>query len=96
MKVVFYEEAYEELKYAIDFYNEISLNLSEKFKKSISDKIAQIRLFPYSCQKFFGDYRKCILLKFPYAIIYKIENGTIYIIAIANTNKKPFYWKDRK
>jgi hypothetical protein len=96
MKIIFYEEAYEELEYAIDFYNEISPSLADKFKKSISDKINQIKLFPFSCQKFFNQYRKCILLKFPYAIIYTIENNNIYIIAIANTNKKPFYWKKRK
>lgn len=37
-------------------------------------------------------FRRCLLQKFPYAIIYSIEPDHIHIIAVAHTKRKPGYW----
>jgi toxin ParE1/3/4 len=43
-----------------------------------------------------GDSRRHLLTRFPFAVIYTIENQRIYILAVMHLKRKPFYWKDRK
>ncbi len=38
---------------------------------------------------------KCLLLRFPYKILYAVESGTIVVLAIAHSHRKPDYWLDR-
>lgn len=39
--------------------------------------------------------RRCLLPRFPYAIIYEIDSTEIRILAIAHARRRPGYWKNR-
>jgi hypothetical protein len=36
-----------------------------------------------------------LIERFPYAVVYGIEDETIIVIAIAHTRRKPTYWVER-
>ncbi len=38
------------------------------------------------------DIRKCIINKFPFNILYSVENDYILVIAIAHHHRNPDYW----
>lgn len=40
-------------------------------------------------------FRRCLVYKFPYGIIFSVENEFIYIIAVMHLKRKPDYWLDR-
>jgi len=37
--------------------------------------------------------RRCLVHRFPYGIIYAIENDTIYIAAVMHLRREPGYWE---
>ena len=41
------------------------------------------------------DVRRCLVRRFPYGIIYGIEEDTIVVVSFAHLHRKPFYWIER-
>jgi toxin ParE1/3/4 len=42
------------------------------------------------------DVRRCMTRKFPYAVLYTIEQDYLLIIAVMHCSRKPNYWKNRQ
>ena len=40
-------------------------------------------------------FRRIILARFPYSLIYRIESDRIWILAVAHHRRRPGYWQDR-
>ena len=95
MKVIFDKLAILELDDASEFYELEVPGLGAKFREEVKKGIRIICKFPDAWTKEMGDARRYILHKFPYKIIYSIENDYIYIIAIAHGHRRPNYWIDR-
>jgi len=41
------------------------------------------------------DIRRCLFARFPYSLIYGVEEQTIVVIAVAHSHRVPDYWMDR-
>jgi plasmid stabilization system protein ParE len=41
------------------------------------------------------DFRRVIVRRFPYSVIYRAKGDRIYIIAVAHQWRHPNYWNDR-
>ncbi len=95
MKVIFNELALEELKDAIDYYNLELPGLGNIFEEEIKKSLHRILEYPTSWPTLYKDIRKYILHKFPYKILFSIEQDHIYIIAVAHQHRKPNYWIDK-
>jgi len=89
------EQAELELDDAFEYYeNELS-GLGIKFINSFRHAINRIISHPLAWTYIQDNVRKCRLDKFPYDIIYAIEEEFLIIIAISHHQRKPFYWIDR-
>ncbi len=95
MNVLFDKLARLEIDDAIEFYELEVPGLGKRFQKEVKQGIHRICEYPLAWTKEKGDVRKYILHKFPYKILYSIEEGYIYIIAIAHGHRRPNYWIDR-
>ena len=95
MNVIFDKLARLELEDAREFYDLEVPGLGKRFQKEVKLGIRRICEYPLAWTKERGDVRKYILHKFPYKILYSIEEGYIYIIAIAHGHRRPDYWIDR-
>jgi hypothetical protein len=42
-----------------------------------------------------GETRRCLLRRFPYGLIYALDQDDILILAVAHTRREPGYWRDR-
>ena len=51
--------------------------------------------YPHALTEIEPEIRRCLLARFPYALIYGIEQQTIVIIAVAHLHRQPGYWADR-
>lgn len=96
MKVTFTGFAKSELEDAVTFYELEYQGLGKKFKQEMKKTINRIVGYPKACSIERGDVRKCLLHKFPYKILYSIEDNHILIIAIAHLHRKPDYWIERE
>lgn len=91
----FHPEALEEADKAAEFYKEQQLGLEKRFLEALQDAIFRVRRNPLLYRRIEGEIRKCRLLRFPYGVIYRINNDWVEIIAVMHLRKQPGYWKSR-
>jgi hypothetical protein len=95
LKFSFHPEAKFELTQAVEFYQTREINLGAEFLDEVFGAITRIVEYPQAFPNFSPNTRKCLINRFPFAIIYQIRKEEIFIIAITHLSRKPGYWKER-
>ncbi len=80
---------------AFCYYQQQMNGLGDDFIKEIMAAINRVKLNPYAWSIFSENTRRCLVNRFPYAIIYQIDEEQILIVAIAHLHRNPEYWKNR-
>jgi len=93
--VRFLEVAQRELDEAIAYYNSQVPGLGDAYLVESVATIERIRRFPVAWQPLGKQVRRCRLRRFPYGLIYTVDEGNILIVAVAHTHRRPGYWRDR-
>ena len=92
MNIVLTPQAEAELLEAVAFYNEQSEGLGAEFNDEFEAGIRDIDAHP----EFWGNvgrgFRRKLLQRFPYGLIYEITDTHILIIAVMHTSRRPEYW----
>lgn len=96
MEVVFSSGALEEVEEAVKYYEDEVKGLGKAFLQKLGDAIREIKSFPSSSRIIRADYRRYLLHRFPYGVIYLIDNGFIFVAAVMHLKRKPFYWTKRE
>jgi len=96
MKVIFSKYAKLELEDAVYFHDLEFEGLGQRFKEEVKKAAKRISEYPKAWSIERGDVRKCLLHKFPYKLLYSIEEDHIVIIAVPHQHRKPDYWIDRE
>ena len=96
MKYVFHPEALAEYSEAVQYYAEQRSEVAQMFINAIEDAVYRIRQSPTRWAIFDEDIRRCLTRKFPYSILYTIEQDYILILAVTHCSREPGYWKSRK
>ena len=96
MNYYFHEEAVSELMQAIDYYENCEYELGKRFAEEVYSAIKRACDFPLAWEKLDSKTHRCLTDKFPYAILYRISDDHIRIMAIMNLHRKPGYWVKRK
>jgi hypothetical protein len=74
---------------SIDWYNEKQYSLGDKFYKDSTIALNYVVANPYLFSVKRSPFRECALKKFPYLIVYTIQNDTVIIASVFNTSKNP-------
>lgn len=77
------------------FYHKINEALSHKFMNEIENSFKRINQFSSGYPEFSLNTRRCLCEKFPYGVIYEIENDTITILGDMHLKRHPEHWKNR-
>jgi toxin ParE1/3/4 len=96
MKYVFHPEALTEYSEAVQYYKKQKTELAQAFINAIEDAVYRIRESPTRWAVVDEDIRRCLVKKFPYGILYTIEEDFILILAVMHCSRKPGYWKERR
>jgi hypothetical protein len=92
---VFLKGAIDDLTEAEQYYT-IEMGSTLLFERALSQAIEDAKLFPEAAALTgVGVIRKRSLKRFPYHLIYLVQNQELLILAIANHKRDPFYWIDR-
>ena len=81
---------------SIDWYDSQKNKLGRKFAKELQEIMKQVKNNPTRFPKIHQEIRKAVLKKFPYLIIFEVQNHTIFVLSIFNTHRNPDAWKERK
>jgi len=95
MRVIFTRFARQELEDAVRYYELEYTGLGRRFKEEVKKAALRIATYPKAWSIERSDVRKCLLHKFPYKLMYSLEEDHILIIALAHQHRKPDYWIGR-
>ncbi|MFT4589942.1 MAG: plasmid stabilization system protein ParE [Candidatus Binatia bacterium] len=95
MNYRFTTAANQELVEAAVYYDSASPGLGGRFLDELEATIRRIQLNSKTWRTISDSHRKCRIRKFPFALIYALEDDVILIVAVMDLRRKPNYWKDR-
>ncbi|OGQ98465.1 MAG: plasmid stabilization protein [Deltaproteobacteria bacterium RIFOXYD12_FULL_57_12] len=93
--VIFDPDARTEFLAAIRYYEDSQPDLGRRFRSAVAATVQRIAESPLRYRVLHAPFRRYLLSKFPFAIIYSIEPDHIRVIAVAHTKRKPGYWLSR-
>ncbi|WP_414545118.1 MULTISPECIES: type II toxin-antitoxin system RelE/ParE family toxin [Nostocaceae] len=96
MKYVFHPEALNEYTEAVQYYAQQRAEIAQAFINAVENAVYQIRESPNRWNLVDEDVRRCLTRKFPYGILYTIEQDYILILAVMHCSREPGYWKNRQ
>jgi toxin ParE1/3/4 len=92
----YHKAASQEVREAYLWYAERDQKTARLFAGEISLAIEKIRRSPKRWPKYDGSVRRYVFHGFPFQIIYNLDAaGTVHVLAVAHTRKRPGYWKSR-
>lgn len=90
----FFPEATAELEEAFEFY-ETRAGLGNDFKSEARHALELVMEHPRAWQPLGGGLRQCKLNRFPYALVYGLDDDRVIVVAVAALRRKPGYWRRR-
>lgn len=96
MKIRFLSAARRDVLDATRFYEEQAPGLGADFLEDLDRALDLLASSPRVGSSFEGDTRRLLLHRFPYALIYAIEAGSVVIVAVAHQRRRPGFWQDRE
>ena len=94
-ETIFVSGAIEDYRAAHDWYLEKGQHVAQSFEAAIEDALERIRSAPERWAKQDARHRRFILRRFPFSIIYRVVQDTVFVIAVAHGRRRPGYWRRR-
>lgn len=96
----YHPEALAELGAAQDWYEAEMPGLGLELQDAIEEAIDRIKATPEAAPAWPDidapvTVRRALIRRFPFALAYFVHAGTVSIIAVAHTSRKPGYWRHR-
>ncbi|MEQ9482954.1 MAG: type II toxin-antitoxin system RelE/ParE family toxin [Coleofasciculus sp. F4-SAH-05] len=79
----------------LNFIHSVGLNEHQAFINAVEETIFRIVDSPTRWAFVEEDIRRCLTRKFPYGILYTVEENYILIVAVMHCSREPGYWKKR-
>ena len=95
MKARFTLAAEFELDEAIAFYEKCGPGLGQELLREVANTVALIEEFPEAWPSLSDQDRACRVKRFPYRLVYFIDEDGIVVLAVAHFKRRLFYWRDR-
>ncbi len=96
MTLIFHPEADDEFQSAIEYYEQQQEGLGFEFFFEIQNALARIEGHSSSWPIFEGPIRRCMVNRFPYAVLYANEgSGQTVVVAVMHLHRESSYWKKR-
>jgi plasmid stabilization system protein ParE len=90
-------EAEEELAAAAEWYEERRPGLGIQFVATVDAAVDRVVEAPLVCPIWLEGfpYRKLVMQRFPYIVLFRIVGGDVEIVAFAHAKRAPGYWVER-
>ena len=90
----FLSPAEQDVAEALAYYEEAVPGLGMEFLDELERTLQRILLQPEAWTALSEDHRRCRMRRFPYGVIYSIEDDCILIAAVFHLLRHPDSWKD--
>jgi plasmid stabilization system protein ParE len=90
----FLESAVQDLLEACRYYNAQDPECGARLENEVDRALVHLCMFPRAARSIDSVYRSHKLRRFPYHLIYRIDDDHLLIVAVAHSARKPFTgWK---
>ena len=88
-------EAELDLQDAFEWYEQASSGLGSEFVRAVDSCFALIGRNPLAYPKVYQQVRRALIRRFPYGVMYVVEEDVITIIACFHVKRDPKKWQNR-
>jgi plasmid stabilization system protein ParE len=93
--VDYLDEAIEEAEAAARWYAERSSSAAVGFADEVDAAIAAIEQTPEAWPPYDHGTRHYLLRRYPFSVVYRIEETRILVVAVTHGRRRPGYWASR-
>lgn len=87
--ILFRPQVEEDVSAAFAWYEDKVRDLGRKFLRGFYASTVEIPLNPFLYPKVYGEYRRCILGPFPYAVYYKVRGEEVVVAGVYHCARDP-------
>jgi plasmid stabilization system protein ParE len=95
VRVTFNELAERELNDAIQYFEHERVGLGLAFLAEVRRCTAVIEQHPNSGTIVLGSVRRTLCQRFPYGLLYIVDQDEVRVLAVMNLRRRPGYWVGR-
>ena len=95
LSIISHPDIEHEVKASYEWYQNQAVGLGDDFLTELEAAYQAIIELPNAWPKFQNGFRRFLLSKFPFSIIYRFNKKEIYIVAVMHNSRKPGYWNER-
>jgi len=93
--VLFHPEARAEYEAALAWYQSRSPQAAAKFEAEMDRVLGLVSTNPDLFPEYDDDHRFAVLRRYPYSVVYRVQAGQVYVIAVAHSSRSAGYWHGR-
>src|SRR5260221_1540333 len=93
LRIVFRDAAKSEFENAAVWYDEQRPGLGEEFIHEVEQAIAKAAAAPQSHPVAFGDIRRTVARRFPFAVYFRVRAGALVVLAVFHGRRNPVIWR---
>src|SRR5690349_5996314 len=95
VRVEFDPEAIAEAHEAFHWYAKRSQRAADGFIAELDAAVARISEHPQLFAGYLHGTRRCLLKRYPYALVFREQADLAQVVAVAHLKRRPGYWKGR-
>jgi len=88
-RLVFHPGVADDVGEILDYYGSRDPSLPARFRARLAEQFDRLELFPESGAVLFDSYRRVILKRFPYLVVYLLEEDQILELAVVSYRRDP-------
>ena len=85
----------EDIKQSAKYYEDAVIGLGKAFLEIIEEAVENIIQYPKSSGIIKKPYRRYLIKRFPFGVIYTEDIYAIFIVAVMHLKRKPYYWLEK-
>lgn len=94
-EVAYHPQADDEVLEAARFYEQRSEGLGWRFLRAVREAETRIARRPRAFPVLDDEVRRCLLQGFPHALLFRVDDNQILVVAVAHQSRRPGYWRRR-
>jgi len=92
----FHPEAKKELHQSVEYYEKKASGLEDEFLNEVVRTLDLIKAYPILGYPLKDSTRRMLVQRFPYSLIYSVQDDHIIVYALMHFHRRPGYWKSRR
>jgi plasmid stabilization system protein ParE len=94
-KILFTQAARADLAEAVGWYDTHAPHVVPQFRDALRTALIRIAENPKQFPPTLKNTRRALLRRFPYILVFRETQDTVYVVAVFHTSRDPLIWKRR-